>query len=355
LDLPNIAISNGLRSRNIEGLIKIYPELGVEVKRLLKQISPEYQIKQEIENLGLEYWMKLLEDNKLKEFVDLLNSTKFLNSCTFVIKGQWVDCPQIIYRILFNGMAEIYETGFILAKLNESHKNILLDENIRRNSPDLDKITIELKRLEYNFVYFHSNESVFVDDSNFETDVYYSSYSTHRLSNSQFKFEEAYTKYSILQRDRINDCLLFFNNQTNGCLATKPMELLIDVDKHLLNEGYRICPTNISVDESVLTEWQIKCSKNFPIGCKETHFEKQIKFYRKLDKNITTKRINFIPTKTAHIEYLEQLKIDFNQLIYTCGGIGGLWFGLSPNQISNLILIVFHYFKLFVNYSFGVH
>jgi hypothetical protein len=353
-DLPNIAISNKLDNRNIEGLIKICLELGAEVNRLLKGISPEYKIKQEIENLGLKYWRKLLEDNKLKEFVGLLNSTKFLKSCNFVLKGNSIDCPQIIYRIVFKEMAGIYEMGLILGKPNESHRNILLEEDIGRNSPDLDKITIELTRLDNNYVIIHSNESFFEDDSNFETDVYYSSYSMHRLSNSWLRCNETNTEFSILQKDRMNDCLLFLNNQTYGCLASKQMVLFFDVSEHLLNGGYRICATNISVNESVLTEWQIKCSKKFSVGCKETHFEKQIKFYRKLDRNITTKRINFIPTKTAHIKYLEKLKIDFNQLIYTCGGIVGLWFGLSPNQISNLILIVFDYFKLFVNYLFRV-
>ncbi len=323
---------------------------------MLKRISLEYRIKQEIEKLGLKYWRKLLEDNKLKEFMDLLNSTKFLKSCNFVIKGNSIDCPQIIYRIVFSseGITNIYEMGLILGKLNQSYKNTLLEEDIGRN---LDKITIELTRFHniINNVIIHLNEDFFVDDNNFETELYYSSYSVHKLSNSLFRCDETNTEFSILQKDRINDCLLFLNNQTYGCLASKPMKLYIEVNKHLLNEGYRICSTNISVDKSVLTEWQIKCSKNFPIGCKETHFEKQVKFYRKLDKNISTKRINFIPIKTAHIEYMEQLKIDFNQLIYTCGEIVGLWFGLSPNQISNLILIEFHYFKLFVNYLFRVH
>jgi hypothetical protein len=87
---------------------------------------------------------------------------------------------------------------------------------------------------------------------------------------------------------------------------------------------------------------------------KKVHFEKQMKFYRKLDKNTTTKRINIIPLKTAHIDYLEELKIDFNKLINTCCGIVGLWFGLLPNQISNSILIVFHYLKSLVNYLFRV-
>jgi hypothetical protein len=354
INLPNIVISNKLNNRNIEGLIKIYPELGAEVKRLLKGISSEYKIKQEIQNLGLKYWMKLLEDNKLKEFVDLLNSTKFLKSCNFVIKGNSIDCGEIIYRIVFSSerITRIYEMGLILGKLNQSYINIPLEEDIGRN---LDKITIELTRMDNNYVIIHSNEAFFEDDSNFETDVYYSSYSMHRLSNSRFRCNEKNTEFSILKKVRLKDCLLFLNNQTYGCLTLQPMESFIDVNKHFLNEGYRICAKNISVNKSVLIEWEIKCSKVSSIGCKETHFDYQIKFYRKLDKNITTKRINFIPTKTAHIDYLEQLKMDFNQLIYTCSGIVGLWFGLSPNQISNSILIVFHYFKLFVNYLLRIH
>jgi hypothetical protein len=228
INLPNIAILNRLNNRNIEGLIKIYPELGAEVKRLLKGISSEYKIKQEIGNLGLKYWMKLLEDNKLKEFVDLLNSTKFLKSCNFVIKGNSIDCGEIIYRIVFSSerITRIYEMGLILGKLNQSYINIPLEEDIGRN---LDKITIELTRMDNNYVIINSNESIFVDDMNFETDVYYSSYSMHRLSNSQFRCEETYPRNSILQRDRINDCLLFLNNQTSGCIALQTMRLVFDV------------------------------------------------------------------------------------------------------------------------------
>jgi hypothetical protein len=83
------------------------------------------------------------------------------------------------------------------------------------------------------------------------------------------------------------------------------------------------------------------------IGCKEINFEKRVEFYRKLDNNITTKRINFIPIRTEHIEYFKILRMDFEQLIYTCAGIVGLWFGLSPNQISDLVLKVLLYLKSF--------
>ncbi len=101
--------------------------------------------------------------------------------------------------------------GLILGKLNQSYKNILLEEDIGRN---LDKITIELTRLHNNYVIIHSIEAFFEDDSNFETSVYYSSYSMHRLSNYWFRCNEMNTEFSILQTDRLKDCLLFLNVST---------------------------------------------------------------------------------------------------------------------------------------------
>jgi hypothetical protein len=40
------------------------------------------------------------------------------------------------------------------------------------------------------------------------------------------------------------------------------------------------------------------------------------------------------------MEYIETLKTDFNQLIYNCGGIIGLWFGLSSMSIAQLFTII---------------
>ncbi len=44
--------------------------------------------------------------------------------------------------------------------------------------------------------------------------------------------------------------------------------------------------------------------------------------------------------KSPHIEYIKTLNIDLNQLIYNCGGIFGLWFGLSPLSINDLVRIL---------------
>jgi hypothetical protein len=256
----------------------------------------------------------LLEDNRYTEFVDLLNSIKLIESCNLVTNGESIECGQIVYLIVSEDIYNIYEIGLILGNLNESHKNLLLEKDIERN---FEKITIELKRFEFNIIVFKSHECLFFDEMNFETDVYYSSYSRKKLSKPKFRYEKTNSENSIFQtndaNDRLNDCLTHLINQSFGCLALQLIEMKIDVNQHLLNEGYRICSTNISVNYSILKEIRTKCLEFRSKDCKEVHFEKQIKFYLKLNNSSKTKKINFIPNKTVQIEYLEKLKIDFDQ------------------------------------------
>ncbi len=68
------------------------------------------------------------------------------------------------------------------------------------------------------------------------------------------------------------------------------------------------------------------------------YFERDVKFTKKIIKNSTIKTINLIPLESPHINYIEILKIDIDQLIYTLGGLIGLWFGLSPMTITDLVL-----------------
>jgi len=61
-------------------------------------------------------------------------------------------------------------------------------------------------------------------------------------------------------------------------------------------------------------------------------------------KSATTKSIKnqtlleFIPIRSARIVYIETLKTDFDKLIYNCGGVLGLWFGLSAVNLPDLVL-----------------
>jgi hypothetical protein len=68
-----------------------------------------------------------------------------------------------------------------------------------------------------------------------------------------------------------------------------------------------------------------------------------INFDTKVEKKSYQSRETIIevhPLKSRHMEYIETLKTDFNQLIYNCGGIIGLWFGLSSINITDLLTIL---------------
>ncbi len=47
--------------------------------------------------------------------------------------------------------------------------------------------------------------------------------------------------------------------------------------------------------------------------------------------------VEIFPVKFQHFVYTETLNMDLHQLIYNCGGILGLWFGLSPMSLDDLI------------------
>jgi hypothetical protein len=100
--------------------------------------------------------------------------------------------------------------------------------------------------------------------------------------------------------DCLNDRLVNLNNQTHGCLAFGPFDIQFDINKHLLIEGYKICPLNVSLNHLVYVQMNTKCRTKCLIECKEIHFENYNKFSRILDKNSTTKRIDVTPIKSTH-------------------------------------------------------
>jgi hypothetical protein len=56
-------------------------------------------------------------------------------------------------------------------------------------------------------------------------------------------------------------------------------------------------------------------------------------------KNTVETKVELFPLRSQRIQYTETLNMDFNQLIYNCGGTLGLWFGLSPLSIDDLVRV----------------
>ncbi len=65
-----------------------------------------------------------------------------------------------------------------------------------------------------------------------------------------------------------------------------------------------------------------------------------VKLFVKTSNKSKETIIQIFPLKSRHLEYVETLKTDFNQLIYNCGGIMGLWVELSSISIADLFHIL---------------
>jgi hypothetical protein len=73
--------------------------------------------------------------------------------------------------------------------------------------------------------------------------------------------------------------------------------------------------------------------------CETIYFNNNI-IIREFSKVSNDTILEFSLSKSPRFEYSDTLSVDLNQLIYNCGGIIGLWFGLSPISIDDLIRIL---------------
>jgi hypothetical protein len=155
-------------------------------------------------------------------------------------------------------------------------------------------------------------------------------------------------------------------NQSYGCINFIYVPVYFDRD--ILKNGYKFCKNlNLTIDS--ITKIFAECKKRSKPKCNSINFSSKIET-TKLLSNETI--LEFIQQKSPRISYTETYKTDFDRLIYNCGGVLSLWFGLTPTQsvvilkylpliskilISKIIKFV-HYLKAisirFVRNSFGI-
>ena len=107
--------------------------------------------------------------------------------------------------------------------------------------------------------------------------------------------------------------------------------------KHL-----KICNISINNTESYAKRYFSFCNKKCMSDCNEMHFSK---LYPTDSPTPNSTTINLIPLNSHHIQYIETMKTDINQLIYDLGGVVGLWFGLYALSIVNFILFLYKVFN----------
>jgi hypothetical protein len=120
-----------------------------------------------------------------------------------------------------------------------------------------------------------------------------------------------------------------------------------------LKNGYKFCG-NTTID--IPTNVKEECIKLAKPKCNSINFNAKIET-TKLLSNQTI--VEIILQKSPRIAYFETLKTDFDRLIYNCGGVLGLWFGLSPINAADFLPIILKLLKWkiikFIHYSKAIN
>jgi hypothetical protein len=214
------------------------------------------------------------------------------------------------------------------------HENVCFAESV-------EKIELELKGTGLMLAYLSSCKSQLLSDEAIgfdkytKTEIGFTSYTYKTLSIHKEKCLEENNKnlknYSY--ENCHSDCFLRNLNQTYGCLPIVEYLYHLNFELHFVSRGYRICDKKIDLttELSMLQECDDICLPE----CESVYYNTMVSTKELQDRKVGT-FVEIFPVKFQHFVYTETLNMDINQLIYNCGGILGLWFGLSPLSLDDL-------------------
>jgi hypothetical protein len=329
---PKVIIAFRMKEINYEKLFKIYPEISKD-----KEFQEAYKLKDafKIHSIHTRYLEKLLNELKFDEFHEIVYTKSFVKSCRLFKNKQVIDC-NISRHGIFKADEFMYSINSVLEFENKSkslfESNVCFDDKLK-------KIELNLNRNKYILIYlgncnsFLENTEVIAIDSNLKTQIRFTSYSFKKLDNSENHCSKR-KDYLISYENCFYNCYYQRLNQTYGCLPSSGGFYYFDFQMHYISKGYRTCYIPIS-DENII-KLVNKCKNICFPNCESFHYDTMITTFRPRNNSLGG-AVEIFPVKYQHFVYTETLNMDFNQLIYNCGGILGLWFGVSPLSLDDLV------------------
>jgi hypothetical protein len=334
---------------------KYYPELTLglvpTIQNLtkLKNLYPKYKIlDREIVKHGLNKYSqtilrKMALDNNFDKLNEVFGTDKFIKSCQLIRGKQSFNCSNSKNGIHMNTPSNaltfyplLHNKTVSFIKNKACHREKF--DRIKLTLMDLGLIQIEINDCELEIL---KGYQCLIEEK-LTTRLSFSTYSVKKFSNSHNKcVNDAHQHYDwkYFSGSCINDCFLFHSNGTFGCLPADYTFIHLEFEFHITHLGYKIC--NHSIDSTKLLGNIHKFCETFCLPkCETIHLEVKVEKTSNIDKSKEIV-IEIFPLKSRHLEYVETLKLDFNQLIYNCGGIIGLWFGLSSISIADLFDILY--------------
>ncbi len=307
--------------RMAKELIKIYPEL--------KRFSPSSLAKS---NDLEKFKRKLLSENKWNDFQRIVGSEKIIETCYLMIDNKENNFSR-------------FESGITNSALGLSFFNYLNFSSIDKNK--IDRIAISLFNSDEYSIHlepFNINEYFFELNNDFRYKLTFWSFLTLKLSLYDQKCisEESVKDFSDEYFEFCKqDTYLEIANETYGCFPSKGIYAYIERD--IKRNGHKFCNDSYVADSNFETKVDKISKTKCKPKCNFTNFE----FKLEVSKHISNKMfVEFIPKKSPRIAYIETFKIDLDRLIYNCGGVFGLWFGLTPAKLVDLMQYSFQIFGI---------
>ena len=173
--------------------------------------------------------------------------------------------------------------------------------------------------------------------------------SSVRHQKSSGCVDDNYGLFTDTLNDQIvADCSIQEYNDTFGCIPVFQGfdSIVIRLERDLIYFNYKICPNNITTDnisQDDLISRLMDCYNKFPNICESQIFN-VINNHQLSVENIPY-QFNIFPKYNLITQLKYKNRMDFNDWVYNCGGIVGMWFGWSALSITSVLLIIKYYFK----------
>jgi hypothetical protein len=343
--IPNVMLIFEPLPNNLNEIYEIYPQMKQEIDDIEKSQSHSEALKHfSVAKIYEQYLVQLLIDNRFDDIQRISQTNNIIVRCQISI------FDEIESKNCTQGELEIW---------NVNLKSILMikrfDFSKLKDKSKVEKITFQLKSVEtviaaiFYLTYTQPiPKSEVLLSSNTKTTTSFSTFLTKKLRINEINcISEEYQK--DFSDDYFDFCLYDCNVdkavQLCGCVPFYDVEFYFR--KKFLKNNYKFCKNcSHSFDNQTFSLIRKQCQKICKPKCNSLNFDTKIQ----VSEQFSNKTIlEIFANKSPRIVYIETLKTNFDQLIYNCGAILGLWFGLSPIKATDLIQYIPKIYRISIN------
>jgi hypothetical protein len=342
---PNVLIGFALPRVELIKLYETYPQMKQDIHKIKEYESLAKPLKyiEDTEKYS-KYLLQLLIDNRLSDFHREFQTNNFIKSCQIKIfdEKELKNCTPGEFGIEHYNLESItMSRRFHFSKSDDKN--------------EVEKITFRLNSSQekiFAIFYLTSTlsmpKSIALITSNATTTASFSTFLTKKLRSNEIEciseenhkhFSEDYFEFCGY------DCIVDKFNELCGCVPVYDVPFCFD--ENFLNNNYKFCENcSVNLNNSIVFSITEHCEKVCKPKCNSLNFDTRIQ----IQKHVSNKTIlEIIPKKSPRIVFIETWKTNFDQLIYNCGGILGLWFGITPIKAADLIEYIPKIYSILIN------